>query len=174
MADTLPHQREHYPTIVDALVAGVVVGADGRPLDIDDEIDAWHDGGDQSHGELHAYLGLSWDEYSRFAMEPGALDAIVAERRAAIDGPQDGPVAIRFGIDATAQRTTFAEAAPTALESGLAMSVALVPPADFPAHDAAVTRTMLEASFRRLVDVGWRMEVLIGPDAEGSATKPTR
>lgn len=36
---------------------------------IDDAVDAWHDGAGQGQ-ELHEYLGMTWDEYSLWAQDP--------------------------------------------------------------------------------------------------------
>jgi hypothetical protein len=48
-------------------------------LEIDDYVDAWHEDG---HGvPLHAYLGLSAEEYSLWMSEPDMLAHIVRARR---------------------------------------------------------------------------------------------
>lgn len=160
MTDTLPHQREHYQTIVDALVAGV----DHVDVDIDDEVDAWHDGEDQSHGSLSSHLGMTEEEYARWAMDPDAILDIVEKRKAALDGPKEGPLVTRFGIGSHDQVTSFQNATLTGLDSGHAMSVALTPPSDFPAGHPTIARGLLEAAFRKLVDLGWKIEIEIGPD----------
>lgn len=155
---TTPNDADHYPSFIDAVVAGV------QHLDIDDYVDQWHDGEDQSHGPLHVFLGFTEDEYARIVMDPKALDAIVAERRAAIDGPQDGPIKLTFGIPASHQESSFMNATLSGLKSGHAISIAVTPPEDFPAHNPEVLRTMVNAAFRRLVDVGFTVEMQIGPD----------
>lgn len=155
---TTPNDAAHYPSFIDAVVAGV------EHLDIEDYVDQWHDGEDQSHGPLHVFLGFSEDEYARIVMDPKALDAIVAERRAAIDGPQDGPIKLTFGIPASHQESSFMNATLSGLKSGHAISIAVTPPDDFPAHNPEVLRTMVNAAFRRLVDVGFTVEMQIGPD----------
>lgn len=155
---TTPAQAEHYPTFIDAVVAGV------RDLEIDDYVEQWHEGEDQSNGAIHAFLGMTEDEYHRWVMDPSALDAIVAERRAAIDGPQDGPIKLSFGIPASKQESSFMNATLSGLESGHAISIAVTPPRDFPASDPTVMRTMVNAAFRRLVDLGFEIEMQVGPD----------
>lgn len=46
---------------------------------IHDAIDAWH-GGEGRGQELHAWLGMSWEEYALWAEKPFALRAILAAR----------------------------------------------------------------------------------------------
>lgn len=157
---TTPSEADHYPTFMDAVVAGV------PHLDIDDFVDQWHDGEDQSHGPLHVFLGFSEEEYARIVMDPSSLDSIVEERRKAIDGPQDGPIKLKFGIPASRQASSFVNATLTGLGTGHAISIAVYPPKDFPAHNPEVLRTMVNAAFRRLVDVGFTVEMQIGPDDE--------
>jgi hypothetical protein len=46
--------------------------------DIDDFVDAWHEGDDPR--ELHEFLGLTWDEYALWGEQPDALRYILAAR----------------------------------------------------------------------------------------------
>ncbi len=46
--------------------------------DIADYVGAWHRG--DGSGELHDYLGLTWDEYRLWVEKPEALRLIVAAR----------------------------------------------------------------------------------------------
>jgi hypothetical protein len=153
-----PNDAEHYPTFIDAAVAGV------QGLDVDDFIDRWHDGEDESHGPLHLFLGLTEEEYATMLTGPDGVDGIVRARQAAIDGPQDGPVKLRFGVPASHQISSFANAALTTLASGHAVSVALTPPTDFPVENPEVARLLAMSTFRRLVDTGWTVEIRMGPD----------
>lgn len=45
--------------------------------DIDDFVEAWHDGGGFGQ-ELHDYLGLKWNEYALWVERPNTLRAIIA------------------------------------------------------------------------------------------------
>jgi hypothetical protein len=47
--------------------------------EIDDFVDAWH--ADPNGGELHAYLGMTEDEYSFWLRVPDALPCILDARR---------------------------------------------------------------------------------------------
>jgi hypothetical protein len=62
------------PTFVEAVRSGDAVLAD-----IDDWIDAWHVAPNNS-GPLHAYLGLTWEEYAAFAERPSSLDEILRRK----------------------------------------------------------------------------------------------
>ena len=48
-----------------------------RPEDIDDFIEKWHKG-DGDKLTLHAYLGMSLDEYTWFVIHPEELDQIIS------------------------------------------------------------------------------------------------
>jgi len=80
-----------------------VLAGQALVTDIAEWISCWHDwsgkervGGtteDQEewkncliHKELHEYLGLTWEEYERYVISAGALEDIVAERRAKMKG----------------------------------------------------------------------------------------
>lgn len=56
-----------------------------RPDDIDDFIGRWHDGDGQGM-RLHEYLGLTWDEYARWAEGRSGAEELVRGRSAAGDG----------------------------------------------------------------------------------------
>jgi hypothetical protein len=64
-------------TFMDALLAG-----EALPNDVDDWIDAWHDDTTDQLGELHEYLGMSWQEYQLFVERPESLRFTLAARRA--------------------------------------------------------------------------------------------
>ena len=53
---------------------------DVMPDEIDDFIDHWHDAG--LEGDLHAYLGLSWEEYSLWVSDAESINIIISARRA--------------------------------------------------------------------------------------------
>ena len=44
-----------------------------------DEVDAWHDR-QESIGKLHRYLGMTHDEYSKWAQNPQYLLTIIKQR----------------------------------------------------------------------------------------------
>jgi hypothetical protein len=54
---------------------------DASPDQIDDFIELWHEGG--SGLSLHEFLGMSWDEYSAWVLNPGLLPRIIAAHREA-------------------------------------------------------------------------------------------
>lgn len=58
---------------------GQCVAGTQRPEDVDDWIGRWHESG--SGTALHDYLGMTWEEYSNFALAYGALPHIVEIRR---------------------------------------------------------------------------------------------
>lgn len=49
--------------------------------DIDDYIDEWHDSDDVSLPEIHAYLGMSHDEYKLWVERPESLRFILAAHK---------------------------------------------------------------------------------------------
>jgi len=61
------------------------INGDASLDEIDDYIDEWHDS-DLSNGiELHEYLGMTWKEYSIWAIKPSFLAEIVNSRKQEID-----------------------------------------------------------------------------------------
>jgi hypothetical protein len=54
-----------------------VLDGDTIWTDIDDFVQAWHDGKGRGQ-ELHDYLGLPWDEYALWVERPDTLRAIIA------------------------------------------------------------------------------------------------
>jgi len=61
------------------------INGDASLDEIDDYIDAWHDS-DLSNGiELHEYLGMTWKEYSIWAIKPSFLAEIANSRKQEID-----------------------------------------------------------------------------------------
>lgn len=48
--------------------------------DIDSYIDAWHDSDDNA-GELHEFLGMTWDEYRLWVEKPNTLRYILSAHR---------------------------------------------------------------------------------------------
>ena len=61
------------------------INGDASLNEIDDYIDEWHDS-DLSNGiELHEYLGMTWKEYSIWAIKPSFLAEIVNSRKQEID-----------------------------------------------------------------------------------------
>ena len=58
---------------------------DDASLDeIDDYIDEWHDSDSNISLELHEFLGMSWEEYSLWAVKPSLLAEIVNENKRAL------------------------------------------------------------------------------------------
>ncbi len=48
--------------------------------EIDEFVDGWHDD-ENLNIELHDYLGMSWEEYSVWAVRPSVLPFILSARR---------------------------------------------------------------------------------------------
>lgn len=68
--------------------------------DVDDWIDRWHEG--DSDKSLHDYLGMTWEEYSNFALSHDALKHIVEIRRLVEQGRTAmlaGAAAARGGLN---------------------------------------------------------------------------
>jgi len=61
------------------------INGDASLDEIDDYIDAWHDSDSDSELELHEYLGMTWKEYSIWAIKPSSLAEIVNTRKREID-----------------------------------------------------------------------------------------
>ena len=61
------------------------INGDASLDEIDDYINEWHDS-DLSNGiELHEYLGMTWKEYSIWAIKPSFLAEIVNSRKQEVD-----------------------------------------------------------------------------------------
>jgi hypothetical protein len=56
--------------------------------EIDDYIDAWHDSDSDTELELHEYLGMTWKEYSIWAIKPSSLAEIVNARKQETDAQE--------------------------------------------------------------------------------------
>lgn len=52
---------------------------DASPDQIDDFIDLWHEDG--SGLSLHDFLGMTWEEYSAWVVNPGLLRRIIDAHR---------------------------------------------------------------------------------------------
>ncbi|MEI6063803.1 MAG: hypothetical protein WCQ26_04365 [Pseudanabaena sp. ELA748] len=61
------------------------INGDASLDEIDDYIDDWHDSDSANALELHEFLGMSWKEYSLWAIQPSLLAEIVNERKRDID-----------------------------------------------------------------------------------------
>jgi len=53
--------------------------------EIDNYIDAWNDGDSDTEIELHEHLGMTWKEYSIWAIKPSFLAEIVNARKQETD-----------------------------------------------------------------------------------------
>ncbi len=60
------------------------INGDASLDEIDDYIDAWHDSDSDTELELHEYLGMTWKEYSLWAVKPKRLARIINARRKGI------------------------------------------------------------------------------------------
>lgn len=49
--------------------------------EIDDFVEAWHEGREGVDQDLHEYLGMSWEEYSVWSTSPSMLPYILSARR---------------------------------------------------------------------------------------------
>lgn len=49
------------------------------PDQIDDFIDLWHEGG--SELSLHEFLGMTWEEYSAWVVNPSLLPGVIEAHR---------------------------------------------------------------------------------------------
>ena len=57
------------------------INGDASLDEIDDYIDEWHDSDSTNDLELHEFLGMSWEEYSLWAVKPKFLAWIINARR---------------------------------------------------------------------------------------------
>ena len=55
------------------------INGETTPDKIDDWVGEWHDNASIT-GDLHDYLGMTWDEYSRWATKPSLLNSILYNR----------------------------------------------------------------------------------------------
>jgi hypothetical protein len=72
-------EKRHQTSLIDRLARGDYAWKDIQEV-MDDAVDKWHDG--NSKLELHEYLGMTWEEYKRWAEKPDAIYAILDERLA--------------------------------------------------------------------------------------------
>jgi hypothetical protein len=57
------------------------INGDASLDEIDDYIDEWHDSDSNNDLELHEFLGMSWEEYSLWAVKPSLLAEILNHRK---------------------------------------------------------------------------------------------
>ena len=57
------------------------INGDASLDEIDNYIDEWHDSDSTNDLELHEFLGMSWEEYSLWAVKPKFLAWIINARR---------------------------------------------------------------------------------------------
>ena len=57
------------------------INGDASLDEIDDYIDEWHDSDLDINLELHEFLGMSWEEYSLWAVKPSLLAEILNHRK---------------------------------------------------------------------------------------------
>jgi len=57
------------------------INGDASLDEIDDYIDEWHDSDSTNDLELHEFLGMTWEEYSLWAVKPKFLAWIINARR---------------------------------------------------------------------------------------------
>lgn len=57
------------------------INGDASLDEIDDYIDEWHDSDSTNDLELHEFLGMSWEEYSLWAVKPSLLAEILNHRK---------------------------------------------------------------------------------------------
>lgn len=148
-------------TFLDALRSGRTTAGE-----IDDWIEAWHDFDLQGRKgpELHEFLGMTFEQYARLVADPNAIDAIAAE---APSPDRDFDIfKISYGIPAHHQESSFMNSTLSGAKDGLSISVAVSPPEGIDLSDPSITTTMLRAAFRRLTDMGWSVEIQIGPDED--------
>lgn len=66
------------PTFIERCLRGEI---ENPIVAIDDAVHAWHTG--EEPESMHVYLGMTWEEYGRWVIDPYALTAILEERRSA-------------------------------------------------------------------------------------------
>jgi hypothetical protein len=57
------------------------INGDASLDEIDNYIDEWHDSDSTNDLELHEFLGMSWEEYSLWAVKPSLLAEILNHRK---------------------------------------------------------------------------------------------
>ncbi|MEW2924563.1 hypothetical protein [Pseudomonas juntendi] len=75
--------------------------------EIDDFVEAWHEGREGVDQDLHEYLGMSWEEYSVWSTNPSMLPYILSARRHGIS----------FEEELNRDRYALAARAPSAQEA---------------------------------------------------------
>jgi hypothetical protein len=60
---------------------GAVLDGNALVADVDDWVDVWHES-TVDLGDLHVYLGMTWEEYQLWTEQPTALRFILAAHRA--------------------------------------------------------------------------------------------
>jgi hypothetical protein len=60
---------------------GKCINGNASLPEIDDYIDEWHDSDSDIALKLHEFLGMCWEEYSLWAIQPSLLAEIVNERK---------------------------------------------------------------------------------------------
>lgn len=153
------------PTFLSEVVAGRAVRSD-----MDDWIAAWHEG--RTGVELHEFLGLTQDQYSRVVQQPSTIDEVLTSMGwQSPDVTDTGLFRILHDREGDTQRAAFQNSTQTKI-GDMSISISVTAPEGLDYRNVKVVNDLFRATMRRLVDVGCIVEIQIGPDGDWRKDEP--
>lgn len=135
------------------------------PGQIDDWVEAWHESG--SEKELHEAIGMSWEQYGRWAKNTGTLLEILSEH--GISAKEDDfnvkGLKISHNIFGHEQESSFMNACLVG-ENGVDVSIAATAPARYHKLNPEEFNAAMHQDLAPLIEAGWTFEIQRGPDAD--------
>lgn len=136
------------------------------PGQIDDWVEAWHES--DSEQELHETIGMTMEQYSRWAGNPATLIPIMGEHGVVAE-PEDLEIEglkIEHNIPGEEQESSFMNACLVG-EHDVDVSIAATAPAGYHALSPKDFNKTMKRDLFHLVEAGWSFEIQRGPDEEG-------
>ena len=140
---------------------------DGKysPGQIDDWVEAWHESG--SEKELHETLGMSWEQYGRWAKDPNTLVSILGEHGVVAQNDDLKIEGLKIGhnISGREQESSFMNACLVG-EDGNDVSIAATAPAEYHKLSPKDFNAAIQQDLAPLIEAGWSFEIQKGPNDE--------
>lgn len=137
------------------------------PGQIDDWVEAWHES--DSDRELHETIGMTFEEYGRWAKDPDTLISIIGEHGVVVEREDleiEG-LKINHNIPGKEQESSFMNACLVG-ENDTDVSIAATAPTEYHAMKPGDFNAAMQRDLAPLVAAGWTFEIQRGPDEEGA------
>ena len=136
------------------------------PHQIENWVDAWHNS--ETEQELHESIGMTFEEYGRWAKNPAILIPIISEHGVVIEDEDldvEG-LKIEHNIDGDEQQSSFMNACLVG-EHDVDVSIAATAPAGYHVLSPEEFNKAMQRDLAPLVAAGWSFQIQRGPDEVG-------